>query len=262
MKRLLRTLLVAILIVVPFTFASAKTSTTTTPSVISNNDGVVTMYVFYGDGCSHCAALETFIKTSLRKNEQVKDKFKVVYYEVWNKSGDHSQNIDLFKATGAALNYNPTGVPFYVIGNEYFSGFGESQGDTIVNTILDQSSNGKYVDVVGKLIEALPEDKKPVESNPEASIAAGEDEKTNNTDVVGFIILGITVVVVLVICFTKDKDVEETPVKEVKETKKEEPKKEVKKDTKKTVSKSTATKKTTAKKTTKKTTTKKSTKKK
>ena len=239
MKKLIKSLLVALLLVVPVTFASAKTTTTTQGTA----PGKVNMYVFYGDGCSHCLALETYIKTSLRKNDQVKDKVNIIYYEVWNYSGDHAQNAELMSAVGSSLGTNPTGVPFYVIGDKFFSGYGESYNDTIVNTILDQASNNKYVDVVQTLADKMKE--KPQESNPEDKIEGEGDKGSSNTDVIGFVILGITVVVVLIICFTKDKD-EDTTKEEIKE--KAEPKTTAKKTTK---SKTTATKKSSTKKTTK-----------
>ena len=258
MKKFVKTLLVALLVLMPVTFASAKKTTTTTQA--STAPGVVNIYVFYGDGCPHCADLETYIKTTLRKDEKVKNKFQVVYYEVWNKSNDHSQNIELFNAVGEALGTEPSGVPFFVIGDQYFSGYGESYNSTIVQTILDEASNSKYVDVVGKLVEQMTV--KPVESNPEASIDSEENEKKSNTDIVGIIILGVTVVVVLIIIFTKSpEEDEESETVEVKEEKVQPVKAEVeekpakaKTTTKKTTSKSTSTKKKTTKKTTNKST--------
>lgn len=246
MKNFIKSLLVALLVFVPVTFASAKKTTTTT--VAAQAPGVVNMYVFYGDGCPHCADLEAYIKTTLRKDDSVKDKFNVVYYEVWNKAGDHAQNIDLFNATGAALGTQPSGVPFFVIGDQYFSGYGETMNETIVNTIKDQASNNKYVDVVASLVDQMSV--KPVTSNPEESIEDKEDEKSSNTDIVGIIILGVTVVVILLIIFIKndDDDDEEEKV----ETKAEEKSEPVKTTVKKTTKKATSAKKTTKKSTKKK----------
>lgn len=271
MKKILKTLLVLLLVVTPVTFASAKKTTTTTTA---KGPGTVTMYVFYGDGCPHCADLEEYIKNTLRKDESVQGKFEVVYYEVWNvkedgkTADDHPQNKTLFaevstKLTGKAA----TGVPFYVIGEKYFSGYGETFNSEIVNTILTQAANPDYKDVVAEAVAEMTT--KPEVSNPEVDDESDANEKTNKTDVVGLVILGITVVVVLAIIFTRhsDEDVEEiTETKvETKEEVKEEPKKAPAKKTtkaktstaKKTTSKSTSTKK----KTTKKSTTKKNSKK-
>ena len=278
MKRFFKTLLVLLLVVTPVTFASAKK--TTTPA--KEAPGKVTMYVFYGDGCPHCSELEEYIKNTLRNDESVKGKFEVVYYEVWNvledgkTPDDHPQNKELLSAVSTKLTGKAaTGVPFYVIGEKYFSGYGETFNSEIVNTILTQAANPEYKDVVAEAINGMTT--KPEVSNPELGDESEANEKSNKTDVVGLVILGVTVVVVLAIIFTRhtdeedEEEVEETKT-EVKAEKKEAKaeKKEVKaevkvekketnktdkkenKTGKKTASKSTATKKKSTKKKTSK----------
>ena len=84
MKKILKSLLVLLLVLVPVTFAQAKKTTTTkTTTVAAKAPNTVNMYVFYGDGCPHCAELEEYIKSNLKKDARVKDFINVVYYETW-----------------------------------------------------------------------------------------------------------------------------------------------------------------------------------
>ena len=239
MKRFFKTLLVLLLVLMPVTFANAKKTTTTTAAAPASDK--MNMYVFYGNGCPHCADLETFIKNNLKKDSRVKDMINVIYYETWYDN----TNQELIAAVGQALNVEIKGVPFVVIGDQYFSGYGEQMNEEIVSTIQKVKDSGKYTDVVATV--AAQTKITPNESNPEAGIDSQEDEKdeSKKNDVIGIVILGITVVVILAIIFTKHADdaesEDEDKEEEVEETteEKEEPK---------TVKKTTSTKKKTTKK--------------
>ena len=122
MKKILKSLLVLLLVLVPVTFAQAKKTTTNkTTTVAAKAPNTVNMYVFYGDGCPHCAELEEYVKSNLKKDARVKDFINVVYYETWYDE----TNQKLLSAVGQALNIEIKGVPFVVIGTEYFSGYGQ-----------------------------------------------------------------------------------------------------------------------------------------
>lgn len=204
MKRLFKSLLILLFVLAPMTFASAKTTTTAEPQT---NTGKVTLYVFYGDGCPHCSELETYIKTNLKKNKSLEGKFDVKYYEVWADKG----NASFLSELSDYFNYNITGVPFFMIGEKYYSGYGEQHNAEIEKQIADQSQDPNYKDVVAELTS-----KKGVtltESNPEDKIQTEDDKAKENkkNDIIGYIILGVTVVILLLIIFTRrtDADVEE-----------------------------------------------------
>ena len=67
MKKLRKILLVLILmlVVVPFN--------------VKADEKVINIYLFYGDGCPHCAAEEEFLDEYLKD----KDNVKLYKYEVW-----------------------------------------------------------------------------------------------------------------------------------------------------------------------------------
>ena len=242
MKRLFKTLLVLLLVLMPITFASAKKTTTTTAAAAP---GKVNIYVFYGNGCPHCADLEEYVKNTLRKDSRVKDMFEVIYYETWYDS----TNQQFLTQVANYMNMEIKGVPFVLIGDQYFSGYGSTMNEEIVSTIQKEAANAKYTDVVANVVAAT--NITPVQSYPEDAIEDKDGNKdSKKNDVIGIIILGVTVVIILAIIFTRhadDSDDEED--EEVEEEKTEEKVEEKPKAVKKTTS---TKKKTTKKKTTKK----------
>ena len=203
MKRFLKTLFLVLLVIVPVTFASAKKTTTTEATQTAKTDKV-TMYVFYGSTCQHCKALEEYIATTLKKDARVKDIFETKYYEVWGDEGNYT----FLQEVGVALGVSKvSGVPFIVIGDKYFSGYGESMNEEIVSTIKTQKENEKYVDVVASL--AAQTGAQLTESNPEPTTADDGKDESKKNNIIGIIILVVTLGVIVVIIFTRHNDVEE-----------------------------------------------------
>lgn len=80
----------------------------------------VKMYVFHGQGCSHCKDLFDYLD-ELKNDKDYKDKFEIVKFETWFNA-DNSKLMSEF-ADYFDLDMYSLGVPFYVIGDEYFTGF-------------------------------------------------------------------------------------------------------------------------------------------
>lgn len=217
----------------------------------------VKFYIFYGDGCGFCASLHSYTD-ELEKNKEYNEMFEIVNYEVWS----NSTNATLMSSVGEYFGTKVTGVPFYVIGEKYFSGFSAESSPAQIEAAIKEAYNDKdYKDIVAGIGsgELTPGD-------------AAQNENETNNNAVGYMILGITAIIVVAIIFGRskesyydDEDVEEEVEEETEEDEEveEEPKKVVKKAKEiKAASKSTTTKKTTAKKETgksaQKTTTKKS----
>ena len=99
MKKLRKILLVLILmlVVVPFN--------------VKADEKVINIYLFYGDGCPHCAAEEEFLSDYLKDRTDV----KLYKYEVWYDS--HNQEL-LSKVQKEMGTTNKNGVPFTVIGKK------------------------------------------------------------------------------------------------------------------------------------------------
>lgn len=205
MKKFLKVLIVMVLVVCPFVNVNAKTTT--------KAKDPVNFYIFYGSGCSHCAELHEYT-AELENNKKINKKFKIVDLEVWS----NQENSELMTIVGQYFNYDVDGVPFYVIGDEYFSGFSEESSPEKIEAAIDKAyNNSEYVDIVAGIQDGSIEVEVPTES---------ETDKKNDT--VGYIILGITIAVVVAILFGRsstpsyEEETEEQPEEKVEEKKIEE----------------------------------------
>lgn len=96
-------------------------------------DKKVHFYLFYSDSCPHCHRERNFIKKDLKriyKNE-------VVFYEY-----EVSKNRELYNKVTEYFHYDEGSIPFTVINDEYFVGFGDSVKSTLIQKI-DQNLNIK-----------------------------------------------------------------------------------------------------------------------
>lgn len=108
-------------------------------------DNTVNMYLFYGAGCPHCAALEE----AMKKIEPKYPNLKIHKYEVWGSS----KNRQLMSSSASVLNTKATGVPFAIIGTRTFSGYSETTTlGEIEYTIKVYASADSYKDPVGDML--------------------------------------------------------------------------------------------------------------
>ena len=99
------------------------------------------VYLFYGDGCPHCAEEEEFFEGYLKENDDI----NLVKYEVWNSK----ENRELLVKVQDEINNHASGVPFLVIGDKAIIGYRSgSTNKDIENSINKYRSNKKKVDVV------------------------------------------------------------------------------------------------------------------
>ena len=217
MKKLSYLLVAAIILLFPFV-ASAKEK--------------VNVYIFRGEGCPHCEEALEFFDT-LSADEEYKDLYKLVTYEVWYDE----TNSKLMSDVADALGDEVSGVPYIVIGTKTFAGYAASYDDKIKDAIKTAYEDEEYKDVV-----------KQVKSGKYTP------EKYKFPIVPVAIVAGVVVLAVIgMVIFTSEKDEEPVVKKEaVKEEIKEEKKVE-KKVEKKAPAKKTTTKKAPAKKVAKKT---------
>ena len=132
MKKLRKILLVLILmlVVVPFN--------------VKADEKVINIYLFYGDGCPHCAAEEEFLDEYLKD----KDNVKLYKYEVWYDK----TNQEYLQKVQKKLNDKQSGVPYTVIGDKVLLGYMDGVTDvTIKNYVNEYLENNHYVDYVGKI---------------------------------------------------------------------------------------------------------------
>lgn len=205
LKKILFVFIVALMVVSPLSYVdAAKKEKATTTTVVAGDENAVAVSVFYSSTCPHCQALHAFL-SELKKDDSINKMFNVVDYEVSEES-----NSDLWSKVAAYFDQETDGVPFFVIGQQYYSGYSESLNDTIKNKIkevyADQSLN---IDVVTGIKDGTITGK----------LSDTQDKSANN--LVGVIILGVSVVVVIVLIVLSSKnkyyDEDEEEVEETKE---------------------------------------------
>ena len=112
------------------------------PFFVSAKENKITMYLFHGNGCPHCADEIKYISSFEKKYKNL----KIVKYEVWY----NSENATLFKQVQEAYSASRTGVPTTVIGDTMLIGFGESTGNKIERAI-EYYSTHDYIDQVKRI---------------------------------------------------------------------------------------------------------------
>ncbi len=101
-------------------------------------DDTVTLYLFYGAGCPHCAEEREYL-------EKLKEKydFEVVLYEVW-KNADNQKFLTQVKEQ---MEISRSGVPVTIVGDMVIVGYGGSAEGKIERAIKFYKEN-EYVDQI------------------------------------------------------------------------------------------------------------------
>jgi len=122
----------------------------------------VNMYLFYGDGCPHCAEEEEFLNTYLEEEKEV----ELIKYEVWHSK----ENQELLVKAQTAINNHASGVPYLIIGNKPVVGYIDGVTDVQIKDLVEKTkSNKKFVDKVKKAInnEKIPDTEEEEDSDDE-----------------------------------------------------------------------------------------------
>jgi cytochrome c biogenesis protein CcdA/glutaredoxin len=83
----------------------------------------VVIYMFWGDGCPHCAKAKPFLEDLAARKPNVELRF----YEIYNIV----QNRTLFERMGVAYDYEPRGVPAIYIADQHWEGWSDAVGAQI-----------------------------------------------------------------------------------------------------------------------------------
>lgn len=160
MKRVIKCLIFVLLMLPCFVLAS-------------END--INLYLFYGDGCPHCAHEEEFLNEYISKHNNV----HLYSYEVWNSEENRTKFIDVKEL----LNNTSNGVPFLVIGNNAIVGYSsETTPESITNTI-NYYLKTDYKDIVGEYLGLVTNDDKKEEVSSEPQTDDKKDNKYESNDV-------------------------------------------------------------------------------
>ena len=111
------------------------------PSIIFASEKQVNMYLFYGDGCPHCAELEKYLNKYLKE----KDNVKLYKYEVWY----NSDNVKKYNDVHDILKDKSTAIPYLVIGNTSIVGYSKEVTPERIRNTVEYYTKLTYKDDVG-----------------------------------------------------------------------------------------------------------------
>ncbi len=100
----------------------------------ADSQNKVVIYLFWGDGCPHCAEADPFLQELANNNPNI----ELRKYEVWYVE----ENQKLLTQMAAAYGFKPQGVPTIFIGDQYFIGFNDEISPKIQAAVENCLVNG------------------------------------------------------------------------------------------------------------------------
>lgn len=109
----------------------------------------VTLNFFRGNGCGGCYNMIEHLAGII---DDYSDYFEVVTYEVWGNSYNNDLMDIMIDELGIPES-EKIGIPFIIIGDQYFVGYSESNVDKIIAAALEAYQDEDYENLVAKTID-------------------------------------------------------------------------------------------------------------
>lgn len=112
---------------------------------IVKEDNKVNIYFFWGNGCPYCAEEFEFFECI---KEKYGDYYNLYTFETWY----NDENAKLIYTFAESMGDVVTGIPYTIIGNKSFTGFGDKNKSEFISTIEKQQENNYdvYFDKIKK----------------------------------------------------------------------------------------------------------------
>lgn len=165
MKKRLLILIISLLVLVP-NLVFAKTVSTNLEETLTaeglklenkdyeETDDQVTIYMFRGQGCSHCLDFLTYLNSI---SKEYGDKFKLRAYEVWNNEDNINLQGEVAQFLGT--NVNKGSVPYVIVGKTTIVGFGEDDKKVLTDAIDSEYKKTTKYDVMKEMKPSKKEKK-------------------------------------------------------------------------------------------------------
>jgi cytochrome c biogenesis protein CcdA/glutaredoxin len=101
------------------------------PAVSAQAEYPVDIYMFWGNGCPHCAMAKPYLEELAERYPQV----RLHLYEVWYDEG----NLAIFQQMAGAYGFEPHGVPTIFIGSQYWEGYSDTIAQQIETAVASCS---------------------------------------------------------------------------------------------------------------------------
>ena len=128
MKRI-RLLLISVLFVLLFI-----------PNAIKAEEKEIRLYLFHQSTCPHC-------KEEIKFLDSIKDDYPnvdMVFYEI----DTNEMNYNFYKKVKQAIDLKANGVPFTIIGTDFYIGFGDDIGKNIIKSVDKFIKSDNYIDII------------------------------------------------------------------------------------------------------------------
>ena len=138
------------------------------PITVKANEANI--YLFYGDGCPHCSALEKYLDKEYKSDKEL----HIYKYEVWN----NKENQTIWKEVQKIMKKDAQGVPYFIIGDKLYQGYNETESwEETIDTAIEKAKTTNYVDKVGVYLK-IREDEK-VNNGPDKENKKQKEETIN-----------------------------------------------------------------------------------
>ncbi len=155
-----------------------------------------TIYLFMGDGCGYCQKFLRYVSSD-SFIEKYGNRVDFEIYEVWY----NDNNTLLFQKVAKYFETTANGVPFIVIGDEYFVGFAEAFIPEIEKALDKEISSTKKTNVIKEVKDnpdsINPPDIEEEEENPDEDTTKEEDDKLKERSKKEIITLAIIIVLAI-----------------------------------------------------------------
>lgn len=146
--------------------------------VAKEGDNQVTFYMFWGDGCPHCARAK---KELIPKLQEIKN-LKIKEYEVFK----NEENQKVLEEVGKELGKDAKSVPYIVVGDQVFSGYSEAISKKVIERI-ETCKKEHCEDKVANLVKNISSDYE--DTNEDQKWTEENKESNKKTDNVGAVVL-------------------------------------------------------------------------
>lgn len=112
---------------------------------INKDNGKINIYLFWGDGCPHCKNEKDFFESIQNEYGEL---YNLYLFETWYDK----ENQKVLNAFSNAMNEQVSGVPYTIIGNKTFTGFGDNSKEELISAITNPDNKGfdVYFDIIKK----------------------------------------------------------------------------------------------------------------
>lgn len=140
----------------------------------------INMYLFYGDGCPHCKALEEYLEEEYLSKKDI----NLYKYEVWK----NAENQALLSKVQEVTQEEALGVPYFIVGETVIQGYSGSSSEERVDKAIKKAQKEDYKDNVGILLGKvegkleIPDKEKPNYDPEKQEVEIDENYNKNETD--------------------------------------------------------------------------------